>query len=127
MRNSSNARRLNNQPLIDAERAVLDKYQVDLVLAGHNHNYERSYPLKGGNVAQDGPGPYRKSSGVIFTISGGGGKHLYEFVEEHPAITAYRESSSHYLRVRVTNKELRVEAVRTLDRSILDSFTILEP
>ena len=124
---SSNVGRLNNQPLIDAVRSVLDKYQVDLVLAGHNHNYERSYPLKGGNVSQNGPGPYRKSSGVVFTISGGGGKSLYEFVEEQPAITAYRESSPHYLRIGVTKKELRVEAVRTLDRSILDSFTILEP
>lgn len=124
---SSNVRRLNNQPLIDAVRSVLDTYQVDLVFAGHNHNYERSYPLRGATVAQSGPGPYRKSSGVVFTISGGGGKSLYEFVEEQPAITAYRESSPHYLRVRVTKKELQVEAVRTLDKTVADSFTIQEP
>jgi hypothetical protein len=124
---SSNVSRLNNQPLIDAVRKVLDTYQVDLVLAGHNHNYERSYPLKGAKVAESGPGPYRKSKGVVFTISGGGGKSLYEFVPEQPAITAYRESTPHYLRIRVTKKELRVEAVRTLDKTVLDSFTILEP
>jgi hypothetical protein len=124
---SSNVGRLNNQPLIDAVRSVLDTYQVDLVFAGHNHNYERSYPLRGATIAESGPGPYRKSSGVVFTISGGGGKSLYQFVKEQPAITAYRESSPHYLRVRVTKKELRLEAVRTLDRTMIDSFTIREP
>ena len=90
------------------------------MLAGHNHNYERSYPLAGGLVAQKGSGPYKKGNGVVFVISGGGGRSLRRFTRETPAITARRESVPHYLRVRVSEKELRVEALRTKDRSILD-------
>ena len=63
--------------------------------------------------------------GLVFVISGGGGRSLRRFTRETPAITARRESVPHYLRVRVSEKELRVEALRTKDRSILDSFRIL--
>lgn len=124
---SSNVGRLDNKPLIQAVREILDRYKVDLVLAGHNHNYERSYPLVGDRVAAIGPGPYGKGKGVVFVISGGGGKSLYRFTPEMPPITAYRESIPHYLRVRVTKKDLRVEALRTQDHSLLDSFSIQEP
>ena len=122
---SSSAGRRNNKPLIEATRKIYDEFKVDLVLAGHNHNYERSYPLAGGLVAQKGSGPYKKGNGVVFVISGGGGRSLRRFTRETPAITARRESVPHYLRVRVSEKELRVEALRTKDRSILDSFRIL--
>jgi predicted MPP superfamily phosphohydrolase len=122
---SSNAGRLNNKPLIEATRKIYDQFKVDLVLAGHNHNYERSYPLVGDRVAQKGSGPYKKGNGVVFVISGGGGKSAYEFTPETPAVTARRESVPHYLRVRVSEKELRIEALRTEDRGILDSFRIV--
>ncbi len=122
---SSNAGRGNNKHLIKATRKIYDEFKVDLVLAGHNHNYERSYPLTGDRVAQNGSGPYKKGNGVVFVISGGGGDSLYQFTRQTPAITARRESVSHYLRVRVSEKELRIEALRTKDRSILDSFRIL--
>ncbi len=124
---SSNVRRLNNLPLIEAMRQIYDEYKVDLVLAGHNHNYERSYPLVGETVAQSGPGPYEKGNGVVFVISGGGGKSLYQFIPEPPAITARRESVPHYLRVMVSKNQLLVEAIRTADRSTLDSYTIQSP
>ena len=124
---SSTVGRLNNEPLIAAVRHILDQYKVDLVLAGHNHNYERSYPLVGEAIAQTGSGPYQKGKGVIFVISGGGGRPLYKFTPELPTITARRESVPHYLRVRVTRRELRVEAIRTEGRTVLDSFTIQAP
>lgn len=31
---------------------IFDTYQVDLVLQGHNHEYSRSYPLRGGKKFQ---------------------------------------------------------------------------
>ncbi len=124
---SSTIERLNNEPLIAAVRHVLDQYKVDLVLAGHNHNYERSYPLVGETIVQSGSGPYQKGKGTVFVISGGGGRPLYKFTPEVPVITSRRESVWHYLRVRATKKELRVEAIRTKERTVLDSFTIQAP
>ncbi len=125
---SSTVGRLNNKSLIAAVRRILDSYNVDLVLAGHNHNYERSYPLVGESIAQSGSGPYQKGKGVVFVISGGGGgRRLYKFTPEVPSTTARRESVPHYLRVQVTRKKLRVEAIRAEKRTVLDSFTIQAP
>lgn len=121
---SSNVGRLNNVPLIAAVRSILDQYKVDLVLAGHNHNYERSFPLSGDTVAQTGLGPYQQGGGVVFVISGGGGKSLYAFTPEVPSVTALRESVPHYVRVRVSKSKLKVDAIRTSDRSLIESFTI---
>jgi predicted MPP superfamily phosphohydrolase len=122
---SSNERRLNNQPLIDTVRKLLDQYQVDLVLAGHNHNYERSYSLRGDAIRNADRTSYRKGEGTVYVVSGGGGKSLYQFTPQTPAITAYRESIEHYLRVHVPRRgPLVVEAVRTRDRTVMDRFEI---
>jgi hypothetical protein len=95
------------------------------VLAGHNHNYERSFALKGAEPISTDSSGSRKGEGVVFVISGGGGKSLYNLTPEAPARMAYRESMPHYLRVRVPARgALVVEAVRTKDRSIADRFEI---
>jgi hypothetical protein len=122
---SSNVRRLNNVALIERLRQRLDDFGVDLVLAGHNHNYERSYPLRGDASRSQHHTRYRQSEGTIFVTSGGGGKSFYQFVPEQPAITAYRESVAHYLRVHVpAHGPLALEAVRTADGSVMDAFRI---
>lgn len=44
------------------------KYNVDLVFQGHDHNYERTYPVKEGEADEDG---------IIYITLGGGGAPLY--------------------------------------------------
>jgi predicted phosphodiesterase len=41
---------------LDDERALIEKYGVDVVFQGHQHNYDRSHPLKDNAVAADGKG-----------------------------------------------------------------------
>ena len=47
---------------------LFDKYEVDLVLSGHEHNYERSYPVRGydagyrGTIASPNPGQTKGES-----------------------------------------------------------------
>jgi hypothetical protein len=73
---------------------ILESYGVDLVLCGHSHSYERSRFIsghygvsgtfnilpqsQGGNLVQDGNGPYVKANGpgtgTIYLVSGGGGQ-----------------------------------------------------
>ena len=33
---------------------LVDRYEVDLVLSGHEHNYERSYPVRGNDRGAHG-------------------------------------------------------------------------
>jgi predicted phosphodiesterase len=60
--------------------ADFDTYKVDLVLNGHNHNMERTYPVTfnsssvtNPNIAQSGAGPYTKGNGTVFCVIGTGG------------------------------------------------------
>jgi predicted MPP superfamily phosphohydrolase len=58
---------------IEAQKAVLEplleKYGVDMVFQGHDHDYERTKPMKDGLVDD------RK--GIIYVTLGGGGSPLY--------------------------------------------------
>src|SRR5215831_9082636 len=53
---------------------LFDRYHVDLVLPGHNHNYQRSFPL---NYGQEGDNPKIMTSGTTYIIAGTGGESHY--------------------------------------------------
>ncbi|MET9849973.1 purple acid phosphatase family protein [Streptomyces ossamyceticus] len=58
------------------------KHQVDLVINGHNHAYERTDAIKNGEVGRPVPiggatDPTR--DGIVYVTAGGGGKELYAF------------------------------------------------
>lgn len=114
----------NNKGLIAAVEPLFDKYKVDLVLAGHDHTYERNYPLRNSRAVSNSPNRYTQGQGTIYLTCGGGGKSLYNLEPNRPAICAIRESTYCYLRVHVPAQgPLRVEACR-LDGSPLDRFEI---
>lgn len=94
--NSSKAHFDNQQMRLLAD--VFEAGKVDIVLAGHVHNYQRTYPLRfiperdpGGAVVRKGEqvmgrwsldqnydGQTRtKANGPIYLITGAGGNHLY--------------------------------------------------
>ena len=61
--------------LVAVEEAIFQRYQVDLVLVGHDHMYQRSKPMAYGvPTGVDAGGP-----GYVQIVAGGGGKSIYEF------------------------------------------------
>ncbi|WP_216893348.1 metallophosphoesterase [Nocardia alni] len=55
---------------------LFDKYQVDLALQGHNHNFERTDPIRNGRptrVAKDHAIVYPEQDGTVYYVVGGGG------------------------------------------------------
>jgi 3',5'-cyclic AMP phosphodiesterase CpdA len=46
---------------------LFERYGVDLVLTGHDHNYERSKPMRGSEVAS------APTQGVSYLVVGSGG------------------------------------------------------
>lgn len=104
-------------PLFDAGR-------VDLVIAGHDHHYERTYPLRGGEPVTSGAGPFPAGSGTVHVVTGGGGEGLYEmFQDPQPEWSAVRMAVFELLRVDATVEELRARAI-DLDGKVVDAFTI---
>ena len=52
---------------------LFDRYNVDLVISGHNHLYERTLPLRGGQVTSQSSGTVDSSQGTTYVTAGGGG------------------------------------------------------
>ncbi|MFF4475546.1 purple acid phosphatase family protein [Stenotrophomonas sp. NPDC087984] len=66
----------------DAWVPLLEKHQVDLVINGHNHVYERTDAIRGGKVARRVPiggSADAVRDGIVYVTAGGAGAKLYEF------------------------------------------------
>ena len=71
---------------------LFDKYHVDLCLSGHDHDYERSKPLKGGEIQEAG-------KGTIYIVSGGfySKKSYGNGTSDFTAVSFDGESKSHVI------------------------------
>ncbi|WP_141207103.1 purple acid phosphatase family protein [Streptomyces griseorubiginosus] len=93
---------------------LFEKHQVDLVINGHNHVYERTDAIRGGEVGRKVPvggatDPTR--DGIVHVTAGGGGRDLYGFpvgvkesyeggVHDHESVETF-----HWTRSRQAHKE----------------------
>jgi hypothetical protein len=98
---------------------TLEAGGVDLVLTGHDHNYERSHPLKGGQVVPEGtPGAVR------YLVVGAGGATLRQFPGSAPAWSAYRNNTDYgYLEVEIDGGTLQGRFINTQGQ-VVDQFTL---
>jgi hypothetical protein len=96
---------------------------VDLVLNGHDHVYERTYPLLQSVITNKDQEPnYLNPAGTIYVVTGGGGKSLYARTQTS-AFTARFESVFHLVRVEVSGLDLTLTAIRS-DGVEIDSMTL---
>jgi uncharacterized protein (TIGR03437 family) len=106
---------------------IMDRYDVPLVLNGHEHSYQRSYPIKGGVPLSACPtsdkGPCLLS-GTQYITTGGGGADLYR-IDPSPFV-ARSEEVHHYLRLDVQGSKLMVRAIGE-DGLVFDSITLAPP
>ncbi|MBY8342375.1 MULTISPECIES: purple acid phosphatase family protein [Streptomyces] len=61
---------------------LFEKYTVDLVINGHNHQYERTDVIKDNKVAKKlaiGDTAYPETEGVVYVTAGAAGRSLYAF------------------------------------------------
>lgn len=101
---------------------LFEKHSVDLVLQGHNHLYERSWPtLQGKPVKKD----YDHPGAPVYVTTGGAGGWLYDFVLPAAEWTAYREKTDQRLLLTLEDGRLRVDSIRG-DAIVHDTFTIVK-
>jgi hypothetical protein len=95
---------------------LFEKYGVDLVLTGHDHNYERSYPMKGDSVASTG--------GIPYLVVGSGGATLRPFATAKPSWSAVRNDTDYgFLDVSVEGGSLQARFLNPSGR-VVDSFNL---
>lgn len=124
---------------------LIDRYDIDVVLQSHNHFYERSDPLRGGgthesmvqmaNHFRGTTNGVRNNEGVVedwgslYLVTGGGGApmipltELSNFQVRAPG-SVIIDDNYHYMRFTVEDLEMKIEMVRSEDRSVFDSVTI---
>jgi len=84
--------------------ALVDRHDVAFVFAGHDHDYQRSRPIRDDEVVDD-------ERGTVHYVTGGGGG-LLAFREPGSAwFTAVSSETYHYLRVLVDGSRVVVEAI----------------
>lgn len=91
---------------------ILDAHEVDMVFNGHDHNYERSKPIRNGAVATDG---------TIYTVIAGVGAPLYDNGAQW--WTEISEKIPSFAIVHATPTQVEYTAYR-LDGTTIDSLTL---
>ncbi|MCG2726496.1 MAG: metallophosphoesterase [Elusimicrobia bacterium] len=105
---SSGLHGAKESPVLAQELAPLfEKYGVDIVVAGHDHDYERLY-----------------KNGIFYITAGGGGAPLYDKASEVKGSQVFIKSH-HYLTLSVLKNELFFETFNELNEPI-DSFKVKE-
>lgn len=93
-----------------------ERYGVDLVLAGHDHHYERSWPIMEGRRVPAGCGP-------VYMVTGGGGASQFARAVDRSELTARTYLRHHFVRLVFTRAVILGEAIDT-DGEAIDRFGV---
>ena len=96
---------------------LYDRYEVDLVLYGHMHVYERSHPMRAGMVDV--------LDGVVYIGAGGGGGNLEDFTPTRQGYSATTYRGYHYGLFDVSGDAIRYELHDTEGR-LRDTLTLVK-
>lgn len=105
----------SNLDVRDAWSPAWEEGGVQMVIAGHNHIYERSVPVKAGEEVPAG-------DGTVYIVSGGAGAPLYENTDD----AWWNEVANpieHYIIGDFGPKQADF-VVRDLDGNVIDQFSI---
>lgn len=105
---------------------LFEKHGVDLVITGHEHSYERSYPLLGGRPVDRNATTYPEGKGIVYLVTGGAGRQLYDdWTYPAPNWSAARKSLHHVVAITVTPTTLSARVVPTTGSTFRDTFTLV--
>ncbi len=115
---------------------IFEQYGVDLVLSGHNHNYQRTYPLTYNpndsgepTVTNTAASNYDgQKDGIVFAIVGTGGVNFYSFNGQAPFVDTQFANKFGFLNIDISNGNPDTKLTGTFydnkGGQILDQFTI---
>lgn len=103
---------------------IFDKYEVDLVLQGHNHEYSRSHPLLNGKIVTGSKKPAGTARGTVYVVTNASGNKFNAKKEDqfYHAVH-FQNNKAMFAGVSVRGKMLTYEAY-DVDGKRLDLFTL---
>jgi len=88
---------------------LFERYGVDIVFSGHEHSYQ-----------------HHLVNGVHYVVTAGGGAGLHDLGTPE-SWTIYAEMTYHVVKVRVDGSSLEIEAIRSPDATVMESFSVSLP
>ncbi|MDX2147351.1 MAG: metallophosphoesterase [Planctomycetota bacterium] len=98
------------RPLTD----LYARFGVDIVMYGHLHSYERSWPIRDGKATPSGPG-----QGVVYLQAGGAGGNLEDFLPTRTHFSRSTHRGHHHLVFNIHGDVLEM-TTHDLDGDIID-------
>lgn len=95
---------------------LFEAHGVDLVFAGHDHDYERSKPIRGSQVVSQGEGPVYIVAGAFYAPAYTNGKDWWTDNSAHG-------NKANYVIMDVDGKKLHLKAYSGDGKEVLDEFT----
>ena len=115
---------------------ILEKHDVQLVLNGHEHSYQRSRFIREGQIVDVSTCPIAISpppesngvcpaqSGILYITTGGGGANLYAVPTR--AQVAFGMTAHHYLKVEVNGGKMKISPI-SVDGFLIEPPAVLSP
>lgn len=101
--------------LIAAWCPLFEEYNLDLVFAGHNHYYERSYPMNSLKQFDDSSSyDFENPSNPMYFITGGAGAPLYDR-NTNPSYAPFYNKTYHFLIVDINVDDIKEETTLSLE------------
>jgi len=119
--------------LRDIYHPIFDQYGVDLVLEGHAHDYQRSFPIKFNSNSKSNPtitdtnrNNYNDPAGEIHAIVGTGGVNFHSLSSQKSFIAFQQSNRFGYLNIDIQNNGTNLigKFISNEGGAILDQFTI---
>lgn len=112
---NSRSTRPDRYDLITSWCPLFEEYNVDLIFAGHNHYYERSYPMNCLKQYDDTSSFYFKNpSNPIYFITGGAGAPLY-IRDTNPDYAPFYNSTYHFIVVEINVDDVKEESSLSIE------------
>ena len=101
---------------------LMEKYNIDVYLTGHEHNYERTYPIMNGTIVKsyDAPGK------PVHVVTGAGGAYGKDpFFPVEAEFDAYRSSEWCYSDIYVNRSHFILEQKLATNSTVIDRFVLI--
>ncbi len=118
----------SNKNVREAWEPLLEKYEVAMAFNGHNHFYQRTLPVFGGEVSVQESGTkngvdfiHSEGLGVVYIITGGGGAPLYE--PKPSDFVALNVKERHFIKLEYVPGEIHCTVINE-DGTVIDEFIV---
>ncbi len=114
-------RHADHTPLILNVVPFLQDAGVDFMFSGHDHNYQRTHPIRFGVPIEMQGAEILDPPAPIYVVTGGGGNTLYPLADDFRL--AFGEAAHHFTLVDITPATARIRAIR-VDGAVIDDVTV---